>query len=113
MAVGASIYNSGQLRKSATLLINNPIVDGSGGSSDNYTPVLTCRCSLQHVSGSFGDYQGELGFTRELIMICRFQSAIVIVPDSRWQIKSNTYRIIDHKLINDVMEWYQFKLQQL
>lgn len=112
MVVGASPISIGQLRRTATLLKNTPADTDSGTDEDSYTTVLTTRCSLEKSGGGFGIV--EAGFDREkrYKMICRYQAAIVIDTDSLWQIGSDTYRIEDYTLLDDLPHFYQFILSK-
>lgn len=122
IGVGSSSQSIGQLRRIATLLNNTPIENSSGGEADNYTTVLTTRCSITKTSGSFALLQGSLTIDRGYKMICRNQNAFgvnedeagsILNTDSRWQIGGNTYRILDHFLIDDKPHWRQFNLEKL
>lgn len=115
MAVGynPNQYTVGMLKFSATLLANTPIDDGAGGQQDNYTPVLTTRCFLLKLSGGFSFQSGSFFMDKRYKMICRYQLAISAVTiDHIWQIKGNTYRIIDHTKIDDTPHFYEFILQK-
>lgn len=108
--LGSSSLSIGQMRRIATLQKNTPIDDGAGGEVDNYVTVLTCRCSLVKASGGLDLLQGGLNRGKRYKMTCRYQLAIVIDTDSIWLIGSDTYRVIDYTLVDDIPHFYQFIL---
>lgn len=112
MAVGASPINIGQLKRKAVLMKNTPSDDDSGTEADNYSVVLTCRCSLTKASGGIDLQQLSLNRDKRYKMVCRYQAAIVIDTDSIWQIGSDTYRVEDYTLIDDTPHFYQFILSK-
>lgn len=102
--------NTGEMRSSGTFLKNIPISNDSGGQSDNFTTVLTCRGRLRQNSGKKSLEQGEIVQDKTFEWVCRFQAAIVIGADSAWNIGGQQYRISNWELVNQIPEWYRFTL---
>ena len=110
--VGANLISIGELRRSATLMSNQPANNTSGGDYDNYVSVLTTRCYLTASGGSLDLQDGALQIEQSYKMICRFQQAIVWNTDSIWVISGVNYRIKNGIEIDNRPHWYQFILQK-
>lgn len=110
MAVARAIFNYSDMKFSGTLQKNIPVDDGAGGQTDSWTDVLTTRCSLRKLSGRLYDGMGKMEYTRDYELICRFQTGIVIDPDSRWIISGQAYKIMDYDQVDMTPHFYSFKV---
>lgn len=102
----------GDMRQTGTLRKNTPVADQSGGSSDDYADVLTCRGRLRKLKGSKGLEDGDVVINKGYEWICRFQSAIVIDADTAWLIAGVYYRISDYEKIDELNHFYRFVIEQ-
>lgn len=100
----------GQMRQSGTLRKNNPLNNTSGGQSDNYSDVLTCRGKLTQRSASKTLEQGDIVQNKGFEWICRFQGAIVLDVDSAWVIGGVYYRIASWEKVDQMPHFYRFIL---
>lgn len=105
MATSTSI---GGMRQKGTLRKNIPVIDQSGGSSDNYTDILTCRGKLTKLKGGKSLEQGDVVIGKGYEWICRFQPAIVIDADTAWLISGQYYRISDYEKVDELNHFYRF-----
>lgn len=101
----------GDMRQKGTLKKNTPVPDQSGGSSDNYADVLTCRGRLRKLNGKKGLEQGDVVFNKGYEWICRFQSGIVIDVDSAWKINGVFYKISDYEKVDEINHFYRFVIE--
>lgn len=100
----------GDMRQTGTLRKNTPTPNASGGQTDNFSDVLTCRGRLTKQKGNKALEQGDIVFNKGYEWICRFQSAIVIDKGSIWVIGGNTYRINDFEKVDELNHFYRFIL---
>lgn len=112
MALAYNQISIGDLRRSATLMVNQPLTNSSGGDYDNYVSVLTTRCYLQATNGTLELQQGALNIEQQYKMICRYQTSIVWNTDSYWVIGGVNYRITNGVEMDNRPHWYQFELQK-
>ena len=100
----------GEMRQTGTLRNNTPVANTSGGVSDSYTDVLTCRGKLRQQSGKKSIEQGQVVQNKAFYWTCRFQQGIVINEDSIWVIGGQQYRITNWEKIDQINHWYEFTL---
>lgn len=98
----------GDMRQKGTLRKNIPLLNGSGGSSDNYVDILTCRGRLRKQKGNKALEQGDFVINKGYEWICRFQTGIVIDTDTAWEIGGQFYRINDFEKIDELNHFYRF-----
>lgn len=110
MATQRIVYNFTQMRFSGTLQQNVPVDDGAGGQEDNWTNVLTTRCSLEKQSGKLVDGAGKMEYNKYYILVCRFQQAIVLDVDSRWLINNEVYKVTDFEKVDFKPHYYTFNV---
>ena len=102
----AAIFNFPDMRYVGQLQQNQPIVDGSGGQTDNWVTILTTRCALVKLSGSDGFPDQKMEYIKKYTLTCRYQSVFglgtngtfdghAITADSRWMIRGEQYDIDD------------------
>ena len=107
MALQISI---GEMRQSGTLRKNNPVNNTSGGQSDNYSDVLTCRGRFRQRSANKSLEQGDIVQNKTFEWVCRFQAAIVLDVDSAWVIGGVYYRITSWEKVEQMPHFYKFIL---
>lgn len=98
----------GDMRQKGTLMQNNPVADGSGGFSDNFAGVLTCRGRLTKLKGGKALENGDFVINKGYEWICRFQLGIVVDTDTAWQINGQMYRINDFEKMDEINHFYRF-----
>ena len=103
-------FNYSSMRFTGQLQNNQPINDSSGGQIDNWVTILTTRCSLEQKSGKNMNGFGKLEYWKYYILKCRFQTAIVIDPDSQWVINGETYMVDDWQREDMIPFLYTFKV---
>lgn len=101
-------FHIGLLRLTGTLRNNTPNANTSGGQDDNYSTVLTTRVYLEKDKGATSLITGQKVFNKDYTLICRYQSGIVLNPDSIWVINNETYTIRDFELIDEIKHLYIF-----
>lgn len=102
----------GEMRSVGILMNNSPVNNESGGQYDNYGIVLACRGRLRQKSGKRGLEQSQLIDNRNFEWIIRAQDALVINPDSRWQISGDTFSILDYQEVDQIKHWFIFTLSK-
>jgi hypothetical protein len=107
MAFSISI---GEMRSSGTFRKNTPVANTSGGFSDNYTDVLSCRGRFRQHRGNKSIEQGDVVQNKGYEWVCRFQQGIVIDVDSVWVIKGQSYRVTNWEKVDEINHWYVFTL---
>lgn len=100
----------GDMKQTGTLRKNNPINNVSGGQNDNYSDVLTCRGRFRQRSASKSLEQGDIVQNKSFEWICRFQTGIVLDPDSTWVIGGVYYRISAWEKVDQMPHFYRFIL---
>lgn len=98
----------GDMRQKGILRKNTPVSDQSGGQSDNYADVLTCRGRLRKLKGGKSLEQGDVVIGKSYEWVCRFQSGIVIDADTAWLISGQYYRISDYEKVDEINHFYRF-----
>lgn len=101
----------GDMRQKGVLRQNTPISDQSGGSSDNYADVLTCRGRLRKLKGNKTLEQGDIVFNKGYEWVCRFQTGIVIDSDTAWLISGQYYKIADFEKVDEINHFYRFVIE--
>lgn len=98
------------MRQTGTFMKNEPINDESGGQSDNYVALLTCRGRLRKMKGGKALEQGAFVMNKGYEWICRYQAAIVIDTDTAIQINGQMYRITDWEMVDEIPHFYRLTL---
>ena len=101
----------GDMRQKGTFRQNAPIDNGSGGQSDNYTDLLTCRGRLRKLKGNKGLEDSDVVQNKGYEWVCRFQLGIVINVDTALVINGTYYRISDYEKIDELNHFYRFIIQ--
>lgn len=101
----------GEMKQSGVLRQNTPVLDQSGGQTDNYADVLSCRGRFRHLKGSKSMEQGDIVQNKGYEWVCRFQTGIVLNADTAWVIAGIYYRISDFYKIDEANHFYRFILQ--
>jgi hypothetical protein len=100
------IFNFADMRFVANLQQNQPVVDASGGQTDNFVTIVTARVSLVKLSGADGFPSEKMEYIKKYTLVCRIQKAFGlnsdgqydfhnITADTRWLIRGEQYDIDD------------------
>jgi len=100
----------GEMRQVGTFKQNQPIDNVSGGQSDNYVTLLTCRGRLRKRSGKKISEQGELMIDQNYEWVCRYQGNLVINTDTALFIGGIMYRINDYEKVDQLNHFYRFNI---
>ena len=108
--MGISDFTIGQMRSKVVFYSNNPVKNDTGGLSDNWSILLTTRGRLRRDSGRKINEQGEIIFSKDYELICRYQNALTIDPKGKILIDGAGYRIKDFRLMDEIRHLYIFIL---
>ena len=102
----------GDMKTTAAFQINTPTADGSGGWTEHYSTVYSCRGRFRQMSGNRGDEFGQLVRNKKFEFVCRYSTELAgyIADGMQAVIKGTAYVIYDYELIDQVNHWYQFIL---
>ena len=99
---------TGEMRQTGTFRKNTPVPNGSGGFTDSYTDLLTCRGRLRKIKGNRALEQGATVINKNYEWICRYQSALVVNTGLELVINGQVYRINDWEMVDEIPHWVRF-----
>lgn len=98
------------MRSKVTFYSNVPTANDTGGRADNWVEMVVTRGRLRNNSGRKMDEQGEIVFTDEYELICRYQDELLVDAKAKLVIDGESYRIKYKKLIDQIRHIYVFIL---
>lgn len=104
--MGIADFTIGQMRSRVIFFSNTPAKNDTGGLTDVWSELLTTRGRLRRASGQKMNEQGEIVFSKDYELICRYQNALQIDTKMKVQIDDDNYRIRDYRLLDEIRHIY-------
>ena len=107
-----SPFAIGECRSVVQFQQNTPVDNESGGQDDAWTTTVTTRGRLRKKTGRKEIELGSVQFEKGYELVCRYQSDILINPDTRVLVDGNPYRINDWEAENEINHIIIFSLSR-
>lgn len=78
------------MRQKVTFLQNNPMENGDGGFTDNFTEFYTCRARLRRDSGRRALEVGELLNSTQYELVVRYNSRLFLALSPTMRVNDGT-----------------------
>lgn len=106
-------FSIGECRSIVQFQQNQPVDNESGGQDDVWTIIITTRGRLRKKNGYKDIELGSVQFNKDYELVCRYQSSILINPDTRVLVDGKAYKINDWEMEQEINHLLIFSISRV